>query len=179
MRVSFLSKLALRPEPASQNLSMGYCAAPRIVQRAQNLKSLDPKKRQVEAFICPQLLLQRKAMHTMSNVTVEMDAATEKAATEFLPSPSGNSINDSVDIEKAQVSSACFPTSSIVAESLTHENSKVPTIGSWKKYQTYDLPVDPEQNDKASTIRLLSFKRPHMRAFHFSWWCYHVAFLMW
>ena len=115
----------------------------------------------------------------MSNVTVEMDVATEKTATES--SLSENSINDSVDIEKAQVSSDCFATStcSIVAESLTHENSKVPTISSWKKYQTYDLPVDPEQNDKASTIRLLSFKRPHMRAFHFSWWCYHVAFLMW
>jgi len=54
------------------------------------------------------------------------------------------------------------------------------TMGeTWKKYEVYDLPVDETQNDKASQIKLLSFKRPHMRAFHFAWWSYHVAFLMW
>jgi len=51
--------------------------------------------------------------------------------------------------------------------------------GNWKKYEVYDLPVDETQNDKASQIKLHSFKRPHMRAFHFAWWSYHVAFLMW
>eukprot|EP00546_Thalassionema_frauenfeldii_P012548 CAMPEP_0178930918 /NCGR_PEP_ID=MMETSP0786-20121207/21588_1 /TAXON_ID=186022 /ORGANISM="Thalassionema frauenfeldii, Strain CCMP 1798" /LENGTH=523 /DNA_ID=CAMNT_0020607671 /DNA_START=34 /DNA_END=1605 /DNA_ORIENTATION=+ len=50
---------------------------------------------------------------------------------------------------------------------------------SWKKYQTYDLPVDESQDDRASRIKLCSFQRPHMRAFHFAWWSYHVAFLMW
>jgi hypothetical protein len=50
---------------------------------------------------------------------------------------------------------------------------------SFKKYKTYDLPVDPLQNDRASKIKLCSFKRPHMRAFHYAWWSYHVAFLMW
>jgi NNP family nitrate/nitrite transporter-like MFS transporter len=48
-----------------------------------------------------------------------------------------------------------------------------------RKYETYDLRVDPEQDDRADEIKLFSFKRPHMRAFHFAWWSYHVAFLMW
>lgn len=52
-------------------------------------------------------------------------------------------------------------------------------ITTMKKYQTYDCRVDPDQDDKASEIKLCSFKRPHMRAFHFAWWSYHVAFLMW
>lgn len=38
-----------------------------------------------------------------------------------------------------------------------------------KKYSTYHVNVDPDQDDKATEIKLLSFKRPHMRAFHCSW----------
>ena len=38
-----------------------------------------------------------------------------------------------------------------------------------KKYSTYYVNVDPDQDDKATEIKLLSFKRPHMRAFHCSW----------
>ncbi len=47
------------------------------------------------------------------------------------------------------------------------------------KYFPYFLSVDPEQEDRANEIKLCSVQRPHMRAFHFAWWCYHVAFLMW
>jgi len=52
---------------------------------------------------------------------------------------------------------------------------------STSKYQEYDLRVDPLQDDRAIEIKLCpcSAKRPHMRAFHFAWWSYHVAFLMW
>ena len=32
-----------------------------------------------------------------------------------------------------------------------------------KKYSEYFLNVDPDQDDKATEIKLLSFKRPHMR----------------
>jgi hypothetical protein len=35
----------------------------------------------------------------------------------------------------------------------------------WQKYADYALPVDPKQNDRATSINLLSFKKPHMRAF--------------
>lgn len=49
----------------------------------------------------------------------------------------------------------------------------------FKKYKTYALKVDPGQNDKAAEIKLCSFARPHMRAFHCSWWTFFVAFFIW
>lgn len=52
-------------------------------------------------------------------------------------------------------------------------------IMSETKFCQYMIKVDPLQDYKASEIKLCSFARPHMRAFHFSWWSYHVAFLMW
>lgn len=48
-----------------------------------------------------------------------------------------------------------------------------------KKYQTYQLNVDPEQDDKATEIKLCNFSRPHMRAFHCSWWAFFIAFFIW
>ncbi|KAL7477369.1 hypothetical protein ACHAW6_003340 [Cyclotella cf. meneghiniana] len=48
-----------------------------------------------------------------------------------------------------------------------------------KKYQTYYINVDPYQDDKATEIKLASLKRPHMRAFHFSWFCFFTAFFIW
>lgn len=48
-----------------------------------------------------------------------------------------------------------------------------------KKYQTYDLEVDPDQDDKAKEIKLVNFSRPHMRAFHCSWWSFFIAFFIW
>ena len=47
------------------------------------------------------------------------------------------------------------------------------------KFGNCRIKTDPLQDDKASEIRLCSVERPHMRAFHYAWWCYHVAFLMW
>lgn len=52
-------------------------------------------------------------------------------------------------------------------------------VSDWKKYDSYDCKVDPEQDDKSTEIKLLSFKRPHMRAFHCSWWCFFIAFFIW
>mmetsp|Transcript_3058 Transcript_3058/g.4609 ORF Transcript_3058/g.4609 Transcript_3058/m.4609 type:complete len:507 (-) Transcript_3058:239-1759(-) len=49
----------------------------------------------------------------------------------------------------------------------------------YKKYDSYYLAVDPEQDDKATEIKLCNFSRPHMRAFHFSWWCFFIAFFIW
>mmetsp|Transcript_31084 Transcript_31084/g.75131 ORF Transcript_31084/g.75131 Transcript_31084/m.75131 type:complete len:517 (-) Transcript_31084:141-1691(-) len=43
----------------------------------------------------------------------------------------------------------------------------------------YALAVNPEQDDKATEIKLASFARPHMRAFHYSWWSFFIAFFIW
>jgi len=48
-----------------------------------------------------------------------------------------------------------------------------------KKYETYALKVDPEQDDKATEIKLCNFARPHMRAFHCAWWSFFIAFFIW
>ena len=48
-----------------------------------------------------------------------------------------------------------------------------------KKYAEYSVNVDPAQDDKASEIKLCSFARPHMRAFHFAWWGFFTAFFIW
>jgi len=48
-----------------------------------------------------------------------------------------------------------------------------------KAYQTYDCKVDPDQNDKATEIKLCSFSRPHMRAFHCAWFTFFLAFFIW
>mmetsp|Transcript_19232 Transcript_19232/g.53602 ORF Transcript_19232/g.53602 Transcript_19232/m.53602 type:complete len:480 (+) Transcript_19232:344-1783(+) len=49
----------------------------------------------------------------------------------------------------------------------------------WKAYSEYSIEVDPDQDDKATRIKLCSFARPHMRAFHCSWWGFFVAFFIW
>lgn len=59
------------------------------------------------------------------------------------------------------------------------DESAPPTFGSWKKYASYELEIDPAQDDKAREIQLCSFSRPHMRAFHCSWWSFFIAFFIW
>eukprot|EP00980_Cylindrotheca_fusiformis_P002377 scaffold546_cov115-Cylindrotheca_fusiformis.AAC.6 len=43
----------------------------------------------------------------------------------------------------------------------------------------YSLDVDPDQDDRATEIKLCNFSRPHMRAFHFSWIGFFIAFFIW
>ncbi|CAB1103516.1 unnamed protein product [Ectocarpus sp. CCAP 1310/34] len=52
-------------------------------------------------------------------------------------------------------------------------------MSNWKKYDSYDVPIDPKQQDKATTLKLHSFRRPHMRAFHFAWFGFFMAFVSW
>jgi MFS transporter, NNP family, nitrate/nitrite transporter len=48
-----------------------------------------------------------------------------------------------------------------------------------RAYTRYDLDVAEGQADKASGFKLGSFQRPHMRAFHYSWFGFFVAFFIW
>ncbi|RLN96864.1 hypothetical protein BBJ28_00012496 [Nothophytophthora sp. Chile5] len=45
--------------------------------------------------------------------------------------------------------------------------------------RSFEISVDPMQNDKATEIRLFTFQRPHMRAFHYAWLSFFVAFFGW
>ncbi|KAL3664965.1 hypothetical protein V7S43_010140 [Phytophthora oleae] len=45
--------------------------------------------------------------------------------------------------------------------------------------ESYNISTDPLQADKATEIQLFSFARPHMRAFHFSWLSFFIAFFGW
>mmetsp|Transcript_15729 Transcript_15729/g.23421 ORF Transcript_15729/g.23421 Transcript_15729/m.23421 type:complete len:462 (+) Transcript_15729:70-1455(+) len=49
----------------------------------------------------------------------------------------------------------------------------------WKKYESYDIAVDPKQGDRATELRLTNFSRPHMRAFYISTFSFFIAFLSW
>ena len=48
-----------------------------------------------------------------------------------------------------------------------------------RKYSTYSVTVDPDQDDKSTQIKLCDFSRPHMRAFHGAWWGFFMAFFIW
>jgi len=41
----------------------------------------------------------------------------------------------------------------------------------------FDLPVN--STNKATEYKVCSFARPHMRAFHYSWWSFFIAFFIW
>lgn len=43
----------------------------------------------------------------------------------------------------------------------------------------FALEVDPQQKWKAKELKICSFARPHMRAFHYSWWSFFIAFFIW
>mmetsp|Transcript_25176 Transcript_25176/g.58971 ORF Transcript_25176/g.58971 Transcript_25176/m.58971 type:complete len:483 (+) Transcript_25176:319-1767(+) len=64
---------------------------------------------------------------------------------------------------------------------MSTENAEIDTGApkEWKKFDKYYIDVDPDQDDKATTIKLMSFARPHMRAFHCSWWGFFIAFFIW
>eukprot|EP00980_Cylindrotheca_fusiformis_P028862 scaffold22661_cov200-Cylindrotheca_fusiformis.AAC.1 len=46
----------------------------------------------------------------------------------------------------------------------------------WKKFDHYVLTVDPNQDNRATEIKLCTFDRPHMRAFHCSWYALSIVF---
>mmetsp|Transcript_23692 Transcript_23692/g.23892 ORF Transcript_23692/g.23892 Transcript_23692/m.23892 type:complete len:509 (+) Transcript_23692:59-1585(+) len=59
-----------------------------------------------------------------------------------------------------------------------------PEIGISKRVElaeehNYELDVDPEQDDRATEIKISSIRQPHMRAFHASWIAFFSAFVAW
>lgn len=64
-------------------------------------------------------------------------------------------------------------------EALAVSASPEEDINKEERIYEYSLRVDPDQDDRASEIKLCSFARPHMRAFHCSWWSFFIAFFIW
>jgi NNP family nitrate/nitrite transporter-like MFS transporter len=56
---------------------------------------------------------------------------------------------------------------------------QIPVLQSRPRQFSFDICTDPQQGDKATEIRLFSFQRPHMRAFHYSWLSFFIAFFGW
>lgn len=48
-----------------------------------------------------------------------------------------------------------------------------------RKYSEYACNVDPDQDDKATELKMCNFSRPHMRAFHTAWFGFFMAFFVW
>jgi len=47
------------------------------------------------------------------------------------------------------------------------------------KYPRYDIPVDHSAGDRATLIKIFSWKRPHMRGLHCAWISFFLAFMIW
>ncbi|CAJ1962843.1 unnamed protein product [Cylindrotheca closterium] len=65
------------------------------------------------------------------------------------------------------------------SRSVTRTEVDTGSATGWKKYDKYPIEVDRLQDDKATEILLCNFERPHMRAFHCSWFAFFVAFFVW
>lgn len=87
--------------------------------------------------------------------------------------------------ESQTLSNSFFKIGSIMADPqpptriMSRQPVVVPSRPNWKKYKTYDVAVDRAQDDKSKEIKLCSVARPHMRAFHLSWWSFFIAFFVW
>jgi NNP family nitrate/nitrite transporter-like MFS transporter len=47
------------------------------------------------------------------------------------------------------------------------------------RYERYEVPVDHMEGDRATEIKLLSLRRPHMRGLHCAWVSFFLAFMIW
>jgi MFS transporter, NNP family, nitrate/nitrite transporter len=50
---------------------------------------------------------------------------------------------------------------------------------SQSKFDRYDIPVDHTEGDRATHIKMCSFKRPHMRGLHCAWIAFFLTFMVW
>mmetsp|Transcript_31619 Transcript_31619/g.58282 ORF Transcript_31619/g.58282 Transcript_31619/m.58282 type:complete len:368 (+) Transcript_31619:128-1231(+) len=65
-------------------------------------------------------------------------------------------------------------------ESILPDSEVDPYVASpASRYTRYDLRVDSRQNDRATEIKIFSWKRPHSRAMHCAWISFFLAFMIW
>ena len=61
----------------------------------------------------------------------------------------------------------------------SHDRDDPYSASSNSRFKTYSIRVDRGQHDKATEITLCDLHRPHMRAFHASWFSFFIAFFAW
>jgi hypothetical protein len=133
-------------------------------------------------FFCISFVCHWCAIITLATFIIIMgdDYCSETSGTE-LEARDPLKVDDCVNLRGTELYSndatACDEEAAEYADSSFDRQSIV--MSDTKFGQYIMIKVDPLQDYKASEIKLCSFARPHMRAFHFSWWSYHVAFLMW
>jgi NNP family nitrate/nitrite transporter-like MFS transporter len=88
-------------------------------------------------------------------------------------------LTDTVYHQSWAKSTASFSRQFAVTDVETNQTFPLFHQAPWKKYDSYSLETDPDQDDKAKEIKLCNFARPHMRAFHCSWWGFFIAFFIW
>eukprot|EP00177_Eucheuma_denticulatum_P002256 GFKZ01004043.1.p1 GENE.GFKZ01004043.1~~GFKZ01004043.1.p1 ORF type:complete len:539 (+),score=43.44 GFKZ01004043.1:508-2124(+) len=74
-----------------------------------------------------------------------------------------------------------FPDSPESADLGSGLPKSAPEIASlpWYRRLRYPLPLPVDENGKSKVISLISVARPHMRAFHFAWLSFFLAFFGW
>ena len=72
------------------------------------------------------------------------------------------------------------PTTELAPALPTTDEQKYPCVtGADGVPRISGVAVDPAQGFKATELQLCTLKRPHMRAFHFQWLSFFVAFVVW
>ncbi|KAG3186623.1 hypothetical protein PC128_g12923 [Phytophthora cactorum] len=85
-----------------------------------------------------------------------------------------------LDLEIPNMSRATDDKSTLYQGMPTDSYRQIPVLQSNRpRHFPFDICTDPQQGDKATEIRLFSFQRPHMRAFHYSWLSFFIAFFGW
>lgn len=86
---------------------------------------------------------------------------------------------DMLDISRSGSSATAFDSNSSDMFEVTVNDPQRQYTSADSDFLRYDVMIDRSQSDKALQIKLCSLKRPHMRAFHASWFSFFVAFFSW
>jgi hypothetical protein len=84
-----------------------------------------------------------------------------------------------LDMSSDEVHPSSSPSAGDAAGAAIVMEDDLSTCSTASRFTTYTIRTDPRQHDKATEIILCSLERPHMRAFHASWFGFFIGFIMW
>ena len=114
----------------------------------------------------------RKSSSVAPSASVQHDSSDSKASIDCRD----ESVSQPASLHSLAEIDECAASAAIARDSLGsasyYEGEKVDDF-------RFGVHIDPEQYDRACEIPLLSTQRPYMRAFHFAWASFFVAFFAW